>query len=81
MQAGIKEFGREVIEMFRRKNSIDKAIEQTEKPLWFVTYVLSDGTDGVLEVFADSNKKALKIAAEKLSEKDTDWSIIDTSCL
>lgn len=65
----------------KKRRILKSAIEQTEKPLWFVTYVLSDGTDGVLEVFADSNKKALKIAAEKLSEKDTDWSIIDTSCL
>ena len=65
----------------KKRKILKSAIEQTEKPLWFVTYVLSNGTDGVLEVFADSNKKALKIAAEKLSEKDTDWSIIDTSCL
>ena len=65
----------------KKRRILKSAIEQTEKPLWFVTYVLSNGTDGVLEVFADSNKKALKIAAEKLSEKDTDWSIIDTSCL
>lgn len=65
----------------KKRRILKSAIEQTEKPLWFVTYVLSDGTDGVLEVFADSNKKALKIAAEKLNEKDTDWSIIDTSCL
>lgn len=49
--------------------------------MWFVKYVLSDGTDGVLEVFADSHKKALKIAEKKLNEKDADWSIVDTSCL
>lgn len=65
----------------KKRRILKSAIEQTEKPLWFVTYVLSDGTDGVLEVFADSNKKALKIAEKKLNEKDTDWSIIDTSCL
>lgn len=65
----------------KKRRILKSAIEQTEKPLWFVKYVLSDGTDGVLEVFADSNKKALKIAAEKLNEKDTDWSIVDTSCL
>ena len=65
----------------KNRRILKSAIEQTEKPLWFVKYVLSDGTDGVLEVFADSHKKALKIAAEKLNEKDTDWSIIDTSCL
>lgn len=65
----------------KKRKILKSAIEQTEKPLWFVTYVLSDGTDGVLEVFADSNKKALKIAEKKLNEKDTDWSIIDTSCL
>lgn len=64
-----------------KRKILKSAIEQTEKPLWFVTYVLSDGTDGVLEVFADSHKKALKIAEKKLNEKDTDWSIIDTSCL
>lgn len=65
----------------KKRRILKSAIEQTEKPLWFVTYVLSDGTDGVLEVFADSNKKALKIAEKKLNEKDTDCSIIDTSCL
>lgn len=65
----------------KKRKILKNAIEQTEKPLWFVKYVLSDGTDGVLEVFADSHKKALKIAAEKLNEKDTDWSIVDTSCL
>ena len=65
----------------KKRRILKNAIEQTEKPLWFVKYVLSDGTDGVLEVFADSHKKALKIAAEKLNEKDTDWSIVDTSCL
>lgn len=65
----------------KKRRILKSAIEQTEKPLWFVTYVLSDGTDGVLEVFADSNKKALKIAEKKLNEKDTDWNIIDTSCL
>ena len=65
----------------KKKRMLKSAIEQTEKPLWFVTYVLSDGTEGVLEVFADSHKKALKIAEEKLNEKDTDWSIVDTSCL
>ena len=65
----------------KKKRILKSAIEQTEKPLWFVKYVLSDGTDGVLEVFADSHKKALKIAEEKLNEKDTDWSIVDTSCL
>lgn len=65
----------------KKKRMLKSAIEQTEKPLWFVKYVLSDGTDGVLEVFADSHKKALKIAEEKLNEKDTDWSIVDTSCL
>lgn len=65
----------------KNKRILKSAIEQTEKPLWFVKYVLSDGTDSVLEVFADSHKKALKIAAEKLNEKDTDWSIVDTSCL
>lgn len=65
----------------KKRRILKSAIEQTEKPLWFVTYVLSDGTDGVLEVFADSNKKALKIAEKKLNEKDTDWSIVDTSCL
>lgn len=65
----------------KKRRILKSAIEQTEKPLWFVTYVLSDGTDGVLEVFADSHKKALKIAEKKLNEKDTDWSIIDTSCL
>ena len=65
----------------KKRRILKSAIEQTEKPLWFVTYVLSNGTDGVLEVFADSHKKALKKAAEKLNEKDTDWSIIDTSCL
>lgn len=65
----------------KKRRILKSAIEQTEKPLWFVTYVLSDGTDGVLEVFADSNKKALKIAEKKLNEKDTGWSIIDTSCL
>ena len=65
----------------KKRRILKSAIEQTEKPLWFVTYVLSNGTDGVLEVFADSQKKALKKAAEKLNEKDTDWSIIDTSCL
>ena len=65
----------------KNRRILKSAIEQTEKPLWFVKYVLSDGTDGVLEVFADSHKKALKIAAEKLNEKDTDWSIVDTSCL
>lgn len=65
----------------KKRRILKSAIEQTEKPLWFVKYVLSDGTDGVLEVFADSHKKALKIAAEKLNEKDTDWSIVDTSCL
>lgn len=65
----------------KKRRILKSAIEQTEKPLWFVKYVLSNGTDGVLEVFADSNKKALKIAAEKLNEKDTDWSIVDTSCL
>lgn len=65
----------------KKRRILKSAIEQTEKPLWFVTYVLSDGTDGVLEVFADSNKKALKIAEKKLNEKYTDWSIIDTSCL
>ena len=65
----------------KKKRMLKNAIEQTEKPLWFVKYVLSDGTDGVLEVFADSHKKALKIAEKKLNEKDTDWSIVDTSCL
>ena len=65
----------------KKRRILKNAIEQAEKPLWFVTYVLSDGTDGVLEVFADSHKKALKIAEKKLNEKDTDWSIIDTSCL
>lgn len=65
----------------KKRRILKSAIEQTEKPLWFVKYVLSNGTDGVLEVFADSHKKALKIAAEKLNEKDTDWSIVDTSCL
>ena len=65
----------------KKKRILKSAIEQTEKPLWFVTYVLSDGTEGVLEVFADSHKKALKIAEKKLNEKDTDWSIVDTSCL
>ncbi len=65
----------------KKRRILKSAIEQTEKPLWFVTYVLSDGTDGVLEVFADSQKKALKIAEKKLNEKDTDWSIVDTSCL
>ena len=65
----------------KKRKILKNAIEQTEKPLWFVTYVLSDDTDGVLEVFADSHKKALKIAEKKLNEKDTDWSIIDTSCL
>lgn len=71
-----------VMKMKLKKRKILKsAIEQTEKPLWFVKYVLSDGTDGVLEVFADSHKKALKIAEKKLNEKDTDWSIVDTSCL
>lgn len=65
----------------KKRRILKNAIEQTEKPLWFVKYVLSDGTDGVLEVFAGSHKKALKIAAEKLNEKDTDWSIVDTSCL
>lgn len=65
----------------KKRRILKSAIEQTEKPLWFVTYVLSDGTDGVLEVFADSHKKAIKIAEKKLNEKDTDWSIIDTSCL
>ena len=65
----------------KKKRILKSAIEQTEKPLWFVKYVLSDGTDGVLEVFADSHKKALKIAEKKLNEKDTDWSIVDTSCL
>lgn len=65
----------------KKKRILKSAIEQTEKPLWFVKYVLSDGTDGVLEVFADSHKKALKIVAEKLNGKDTDWSIVDTSCL
>lgn len=65
----------------KKRRILKSAIEQTEKPLWFVTYVLSDGTDGVLEVFADSHKKAIKIAEKKLNEKDTDWSIIDISCL
>lgn len=65
----------------KKRRILKSAIEQTEKPLWFVTYVLSNGTDGVFEVFADSYKKALKIAAEKLNEKDTDWSIVDISCL
>lgn len=65
----------------KKRRILKSAIEQTEKPLWFVKYVLSNGTDGVLEVFADSHKKALKIAAEKLNEKDADWSIVDTSCL
>lgn len=65
----------------KNRKILKSAIEQTEKPLWFVKYVLSDGTDGVLEVFADSHKKALKIAEKKLNEKDTDWSIVDTSCL
>ncbi len=69
------------MKLMKKRKILKSAIEQTEKPLWFVTYVLSNGTDGVLEVFADSHKKALKIAAEKLNEKDTDWSIIDTSCL
>lgn len=65
----------------KNRRILKNAIEQTEKPLWFVKYVLSDDTDGVLEVFADSHKKALKIAEKKLNEKDADWSIIDTSCL
>lgn len=65
----------------KKRRILKSAIEQTEKPLWFVKYVLSDGTDGVLEVFADSHKKALKIAEKKLNEKDADWSIVDTSCL
>lgn len=65
----------------KKRRILKSAIEQTEKPLWFAKYVLSDGTDGVLEVFADSHKKALKIAEKKLNEKDTDWSIVDTSCL
>ena len=65
----------------KKRRILKNAIEQTEKPLWFVKYVLSNGTDGVLEVFADSHKKALKIAEKKLNEKDTDWSIVDTSCL
>lgn len=65
----------------KKRRILKSAIEQTEKPLWFVKYVLSDGTDGVIEVFADSHKKALKIAEKKLNEKDTDWSIVDTSCL
>ena len=65
----------------KKRRILKNAIEQTEKPLWFVKYVLSDGTEGVLEVFADSHKKALKIAEKKLNEKDTDWSIVDTSCL
>lgn len=65
----------------KKRRILKSAIEQTEKPLWFVKYVLSDDTDGVLEVFADSHKKALKIAEKKLNEKDADWSIVDTSCL
>ena len=65
----------------KKRRILKSAIEQTEKPLWFVKYVLSNGTDGVLEVFADSHKKALKITEKKLNEKDTDWSIVDTSCL
>lgn len=69
------------MKLMKKRRILKSAIEQTEKPLWFVTYVLSNGTDGVLEVFADSQKKALKIATEKLNEKDTDWSIVDTSCL
>lgn len=69
------------MKLMKKRRLLKSAIEQAEKPLWFVTYVLSNGTEGVLEVFADSHKKALKIAAEKLNEKDTDWSIIDTSCL
>lgn len=69
------------MKLMKKRRILKSAIEQTEKPLWFVTYVLSNGTDGVLEVFADSHKKALKIAEKKLNEKDTDWSIIDTSCL
>lgn len=65
----------------KKRRILKSAIEQTEKPLWFVKYVLSDGADGVLEVFADSHKKALKIAEKKLNEKDADWNIVDTSCL
>lgn len=65
----------------KKRRILKNAIEQTEKPLWFVKYVLSDGTDGVLEVFADSHKKVLKIAEKKLNEKDADWSIVDISCL
>lgn len=69
------------MKLMKKRRILKNAIEQAEKPLWFIKYVLSDGTDGVIEVFADSHKKALKIAAEKLNEKDTDWSIVDTSCL
>lgn len=69
------------MKLMKKRKLLKSAIEQTEKPLWFVTYVLSNGTDGVLEVFADSQKKALKIAEKKLNEKHTDWSIVDTSCL
>ena len=69
------------MKLMKKRRILKSAIEQTEKPLWFVTYALSNGTDGVLEVFADSHKKALKIAEKKLNEKDTDWSIVDISCL
>lgn len=70
-----------LIQRMRTKKKINKAIDEAIKPVYFITYVLENGFEGVLRIPADSEGKAMNIATEKLNEKGHGWSITSTSCI
>lgn len=70
-----------LVKKIRMKNKINKAIEYAVTPVWFITYVLESGFEGVLRIPADTEGKALNIATEKLNSKGYGWRITSTSCI
>lgn len=70
------------LEKFRKRKKLMKAINEIEEPLWWVTYILSNGEQSVINVFAPNHKEAMKRAANILAnECSYSFKISGASCI
>lgn len=75
-----------LIQKWKAKRKINKAIENAVTPIWFITYTIENGetdTEGTLQIPANSEGTAMTKASKKLNEMSCGkvWAITSVSCL
>lgn len=91
MQAGTKEFGREVKKMrifknLKKKRIMRKAIEEAICPIWYITYCIEGqecSIEDTIQVLANNEGSAMTKATKLLDQKAMGkvWTITSISCI